>query len=691
MWTSGWGLTPPALSAITSSANVASAAALSQSITPQAPGSALVLAAVVDSNPAIVISAGAGGYVTGSASVQTLSYASEWAGTSSGPALTTALTPQALSVSAAAAGIWQFAAYEVLAASAPVSCTLTATVTDSVTAQTGTGNATFTVSGTAGSALAVTTAMLPSATAGVAYSASLTATGGTAPYSWAVSSGSLPAGLSLSSAGVISGTPATAGTAGFTVRATDSASGTATAVLSLTVAAASSGSLVILSPAQLPGVNYGQAYPGITLYATGGTVPYAWSVVSGPLPSGLSLSSSGVLTGGTLSSGAGAYSFTVQCADSAGHAVTQVCAIQVTNEPLQTMDGSGGGQLTGFSYYGVPESAVNPGNMVINYDMFESAWTPPSGNSSSVVRTQVLSGYDPGNWKATTQTNSATQSPPDTGTVYTGPLTGQNWYYGGYGYKYEPPLRYFNSITASYSHIAPPANGIAWNANGAQLYEFNFDIWLNSFKTEIMIWTYTVGARYPWGDAPASHNTGHGLASSYPVGASPAVSMTFPNGYNPYYGTVVTLPVGPGGSNVTYGFCYNIEADATTYDSGSGTSYLVPRGPFNFIQINPAGTAFSNTSSGFVNLWGPNGASGNGLLNWLVNNGFIDGSAPAGVPSGTHLGANGTSYTATFNSSNYGVEVCCTGGTAYPPLTFQNTSHTLLTDKTWAAQTVTPP
>jgi hypothetical protein len=84
----------------------------------------------------------------------------------------------------------------------------------------------------------VTTTSLPSGAHGVAYSATLTASGGKSPYSWAIVSGALPAGLTLTAAtGVISGTPTTAGTSSFTVRVTDSESpvATGTKALSITV------------------------------------------------------------------------------------------------------------------------------------------------------------------------------------------------------------------------------------------------------------------------------------------------------------------------------------------------------------------------------------------------------------------------------------------------------------------------
>jgi len=83
----------------------------------------------------------------------------------------------------------------------------------------------------------VVTSSLPGGTVGSSYSQTLSASGGTPPYSWSLVSGALPAGLSLSASGTISGSPTTTGTANFTVQVADSASQTAQKALSIAVTA----------------------------------------------------------------------------------------------------------------------------------------------------------------------------------------------------------------------------------------------------------------------------------------------------------------------------------------------------------------------------------------------------------------------------------------------------------------------
>jgi hypothetical protein len=161
---------------------------------------------------------------------------------------------------------------------------------------------------------AITTTSLPAATAGVAYSAILTESGGTAPYAWSVTSGSLASlGLSLNSeTGLISGTPTGPGSGSFTFQVTDA-----------THVSASSGSITItvnppaalaVTTTSLAGAALGVAYSQ-TLQATGGVQPYQWSITSGSLPSGLTLSSAGVISG-TPNGSTGTSNFTVTVTDS---------------------------------------------------------------------------------------------------------------------------------------------------------------------------------------------------------------------------------------------------------------------------------------------------------------------------------------------------------------------------------------
>jgi hypothetical protein len=109
--------------------------------------------------------------------------------------------------------------------------------------------------------LSVTTTSLPNGTQSVAYNQSLAATGGTAPYSWSLVSGTLPPGLALSSSGQISGTPTTAGTSNFTVQVTDSSSPAQTATQALSIAVSGSGGSQ--NNAELSG-NYAFAFTGMS-------------------------------------------------------------------------------------------------------------------------------------------------------------------------------------------------------------------------------------------------------------------------------------------------------------------------------------------------------------------------------------------------------------------------------------------
>ena len=178
--------------------------------------------------------------------------------------------------------------------------------------------------------LSVTTTSLPNGTVGVAYSAVLTATGGSAPYRWSqASGGDMPAGVTLAATGMFIGTPTTAGTFGpYVFTATDTANTTASsASLSITIA----GSALTVTTTSLPTGAVGSPY-SVTLGASGGTAPYTWTETSGgALPPGLApLTSDGVIAGTPTSPGNyGPYVFTVTDSNN-GKASTANLTITVT-------------------------------------------------------------------------------------------------------------------------------------------------------------------------------------------------------------------------------------------------------------------------------------------------------------------------------------------------------------------------
>jgi hypothetical protein len=110
---------------------------------------------------------------------------------------------------------------------------LTFTVTDA-------GGAKATTAGTlriAARLRIATAAALPAATAGSAYRARLATAGGQAPARWSRTGGPLPSGITLNArTGVLSGTPASAGTYRFTLRATDALGGASRKAFRLVVA-----------------------------------------------------------------------------------------------------------------------------------------------------------------------------------------------------------------------------------------------------------------------------------------------------------------------------------------------------------------------------------------------------------------------------------------------------------------------
>lgn len=198
-------------------------------------------------------------------------------------------------------------------------------------------------------ALVISQITLSQGVPGVAYKQLLVVTGGLAPYTWSVSAGTLPPGLTLTSDGVISGTPTTTGTFNFTVQVVDSQVPTK--------AANTAGFSIVINPpltlASIPlasgevGSDYSQS-----IVASNGVQPYGYSVAFGslppcapnppcnngvmslttnPQPMGGGANNATIATpAGGLLSDAGVFNFTIQATDAIGEVATATFSITVT-------------------------------------------------------------------------------------------------------------------------------------------------------------------------------------------------------------------------------------------------------------------------------------------------------------------------------------------------------------------------
>lgn len=160
---------------------------------------------------------------------------------------------------------------------------------------------------------------------GVPYNAlQLAAVSGHGPYTWVVTGGKLPSGLSLSAGGVVSGIPnGENGTSAFTVKVTDATGATASGTLSVAIFAAPS---VSISTTTLPAARVGLAY-STSLIGTG-VSPLQWSLKSGSLPAGLSLNGNGTLSG--MPTESGQFTFTIQVTDPSGSEAAESYTLDIS-------------------------------------------------------------------------------------------------------------------------------------------------------------------------------------------------------------------------------------------------------------------------------------------------------------------------------------------------------------------------
>ncbi len=217
--------------------------------------------------------------------------------------------------------------------------------------------------------ITISPSSLPAGTANVSYSEQLTASGASGTFTFALVSGSPPANITLSSSGLLSGTPIRTGPFSFKVKATATNGCAGTNSYTLTINCPT----ITLSPGTLPNGTVGTTYSQ-ALSASGGNGTYTFTVVSGSLPNGLSLSSGGSLSGTPHSAGT---CFTVQaedtnnCTGTNSYCISNACPT-ITLTPTTLPNGTVGAP------YGPVQLSASGGD-----DPYTFSGSPPSGLSLS--------------------------------------------------------------------------------------------------------------------------------------------------------------------------------------------------------------------------------------------------------------------------------------------------------------------
>ncbi|AIY41596.1 Fibronectin type III domain protein [Collimonas arenae] len=534
--------------------------------------------------------------------------------------------------------------------------------------------------------IVITPTVLPAATVAAAFSQSLSASGGTAPYTFAISAGALPAGLTLSSAGLLSGTPTAGGTFNFTVRGTDQSSFSGTQAYTLTVNAPT----IAITPTTLPAATVATAYSQ-TAVASGGTAGYTYAISAGALPAGVTLSGGGTISG-TPTAG-GTFNFTVRATDSStgtGPYIGARAYSMTVNAPTIAITPVSLPAMTVASSF---TQNLTASGGIASYTYTVSAGALPNGltlaANGTLSGTPTVSG--PFNFTVTA-TDSSTGSGPYTGSraysvnVSAGlPVTGAVSVTVAYGSSANPVTLNLSGGTATSVAVASAAAHGTATASGTSI-------------------TYTPTSGYAGGDSftyTATNTAGTSSPATVTVtvssptltitpsgswsvtdGGSYSQTLTWAGGAAPYSGITVTgLPAGLSvtatsstgatisGTPTAVG-SFTVTASATDSSTGTGpftksqgftltvaapTVSLTPPGP----TLTPSyGSAFSQafTASGGVAPYAyvltgslPSGLSWNAATATLSGTPTQSGSFPISVSATDHSTGTGAPFSTSVN------------------------------------------
>ncbi|GAB3255781.1 putative Ig domain-containing protein [Chitinimonas naiadis] len=571
--------------------------------------------------------------------------------------------------------------------------------------------------------IAISPSSLTNGAVGSSYNETLAATGGTAPYSYVVSSGSLPPGLLLSSGGVLSGTPTANGTFNFSIRVTDNTGSTVTQAYTLTVNAPT----ITYSPSSPASGTVGSAYSQSLASASGGTAPYTYAVVAGGLPSGVTLASNGALSG-TPTAG-GTFNFTVRTTDSSGgsgpfnrtssNLSLTIASPSITLAPASLSDG------TVASAYSAALSAIGGTS---SYTYAITAGTLPSGlslNTSSGALSGTPTMQGTYNFTVTATDSSTGTGPYTANRVYTltvnAPTLAINPASGG-SYNGTVGIAYSRSFSASggtspYTYVlnvnsGSLPTGLSFSTSTGVLSGTPSTAGSVSFTVTAMDSSagsgpYSVSGSYNLSVGAPNIQVAPASLPSPAAGAAYSESVSASGGTAPYGYTVSAggLPAGltlnsttgliSGTPTATGSFNFTVTAtDAGNY-TGSKAFSVVVSAPT--IAVAPASLTSAMVGSPYNRTVSATG--GTAAYSYAVTAGTLPAglnlNATTGALSGTPTAAGSFNFTVTATDSTTGVGSPFTAGLAYtltvlaPALTISPTSGSNLSGSALTAYSQT--
>ncbi|MES2672321.1 MAG: putative Ig domain-containing protein [Pseudomonadota bacterium] len=512
----------------------------------------------------------------------------------------------------------------------------------------------------------VNPATIPNATVAAAYSQTITASGGVAPYGFAVTAGALPAGLTLSPAGVLSGTPTAGGTFNFTVTATDSSGLPGPFSGSRAYALVVNPATVVLPATPLAGGTLGAAYSAAITPASGGTAPYGYAVTAGALPGGLTLNAAtGAITG--TPSALGTFNFSITATDSSTgsgpYTATQAYSIVVVDNPPVANSGT---LTVAFNAAATPVPLNITGGTPISVAIATPASNGTAIATGTTITYQPTAGFAGTDSFTYTATNSGGTSAPATITVTVNDPVITITASGGFAATVAAPY----TQTFTWNGGTPP-----WGSYQVTNLPAGLSITGNTANSVTVSGTPTQAGSFSLNVSATDNSTGNG---PYSVGQAFTLTVAGP-----------TLALAPAAT--TFAAPYNV-AYSQSFTASGGI------GPYTYVRTGtlPPGLSFAgNTVSGTPTTPGSysftitatdTGATGTGAPFTVAQNYTITVAAPTIVVNPTTLPnpAAGTAYSQTISATGgaapYGFAVSAgslpsgltlTGGGVLSGTTFQ--------------------